>query len=181
MPHQKILELEPGEHVIHTLKRTRLGLIPLIGTGTLVFTGMLIAIYLISRFRDTVAASVPLGAAIAFVVGLTFVISLIIIISVTVYLSNQLIITNQRIVSIVQSGLFNRQASQLNLGDVQEVTVKQNNIFESLFNFGKLHIETAGEMDNFTFKLAKHPYVAAKHVNEANEEFEKTHPHPPSP
>lgn len=180
MAHSQIIDLEPGEHVLHTLKRTKLGLIPLGASGVLVLGGMLIAIYLISRFRDTVAANMPLGIAIAVVLGITFLVGIILLISIVVYLGNHLVITNERIISIVQSGLFSRQVSHLNLGDVQEVTVKQRNIFESLFNFGTLHIETAGEMDNFTFKLAKAPYLAAKHVNEANEEFEKTH-HPGSP
>ncbi len=175
MPHHQILELEPGEQILHEIRRTKIGLVPLIASGVIVFFGVLTAVYLMARFRDSLAESVPVGLAILGVIGLVILVALLLVVMISVYLGNRLQITNERIIDVTKRSLFNQDISQINLNQIQEVTVKQRNILESLFNFGTLVIETAGEQNNFTFKLAKGPHLAAKIVNDAQEEYEKTH------
>ena len=176
MPHTQILELEPDERILHEIRRTNVGLVPMIASGLLVFFGVLLAIYLIARFRDSISETVPVGLAILGVFSLAILVGLLLVIAIRVYLGNRMQITNERIISVVKRSLFNQDVAQLNLNQIQEVTVKQRNIFESLFNFGTVTVETAGEQDNFTFKLAKDPHLAAKFVNDAHEEYEKLHP-----
>jgi uncharacterized membrane protein YdbT with pleckstrin-like domain len=60
------------------------------------------------------------------------------------YLSLQ-IVTNQRIVDIDQKGLFNREVNELPLANIQDVSHKLNGFLGTIFNFGNVIIQTAGE------------------------------------
>jgi uncharacterized membrane protein YdbT with pleckstrin-like domain len=72
-------------------------------------------------------------------------------ISAIIYRQNRLIVTDINITQILQYGLFNRKVSQLNLINVEDVTSVQKGILSTLFGFGELKIETAGEQANFHF------------------------------
>ncbi|MEK7548745.1 MAG: PH domain-containing protein [Patescibacteria group bacterium] len=54
-------------------------------------------------------------------------------------------ITNERIINVNQQGLLARQVSELSMNQIQNVTAEVNGLLRSLFNFGTLAIETAGE------------------------------------
>lgn len=54
-------------------------------------------------------------------------------------------ITNERIINVNQEGLLARKTSELSLRQVQNVTAEVNGFLRTLFNFGILVIETAGE------------------------------------
>lgn len=171
MAHQQIIELDPDETLILTVKRSLWGLVPVIFTGLLVLAGVLLSVYLIARFQDSVAATIPVGVAIAFVLGLAVLIGIMILVHILVYLRNLLLVTSERLVVVIQRSLFSRSISQMSLDQVQEVTVVQKNIFENLFNFGSLNVETAGEKTNFDFKHAASPFNASKQIDEAKEAF----------
>ncbi|MBI4101052.1 PH domain-containing protein [Candidatus Microgenomates bacterium] len=173
MAHQPVIELDPDERLLRTVKRTLVGLIPRIAIGLFVLVGVLLAVFLIARFREEVTRSLPIGAALAIVILLALLVALMLYLSIVIYLRNQILITNERVVSVLQRSLFARDVIQLRLGDVQEIRVKQTNFFENLFNFGIIDIQTAAELDNVTFVLAKDPYSASKIIDDAKEEFER--------
>jgi len=62
------------------------------------------------------------------------------------YLSMQ-IVTNLRVIDIEQNGLFTRKSNQLAVKNIENVTYKQNGLLASIFNYGDVIIETAGEHD----------------------------------
>lgn len=74
------------------------------------------------------------------------------------------IVTDQRIVDIKQDGYFKRQISELHLHQVQDVNARVEGVWETLFHFGDVHIQTAGERENFVFKSIPHPYLVAKQI-----------------
>ncbi len=167
MAHGSVFELDPDESVVYTVRRTLIGLIPIIATGVLVFGGMLFAVFLITRFRTQIAKVIPpVNLLLLIAIGLAVLAGLLAVVLVVVYLNNQMLITNKRIISLVQNALFNRQVAQLSWENVEDVTVKQANILETLFNYGTLVVQTAGEMENFVFKLGKRPYPAAKVIRQ---------------
>ncbi|PJA47469.1 hypothetical protein CO172_01260 [Candidatus Uhrbacteria bacterium CG_4_9_14_3_um_filter_36_7] len=67
------------------------------------------------------------------------------------------IVTNKRILNIEQLGLFHRTASELPLNVVQDVTSEVKGILPTLFDFGTVYIQTAGETRRFVFKEVPHP------------------------
>lgn len=54
------------------------------------------------------------------------------------------LITDRRIFNIQQVGLFRREATSCEIENVQEVVVKTTSLFQTLFHYGTVEIETAG-------------------------------------
>lgn len=61
------------------------------------------------------------------------------------------IVTTDRIVDIDQRGLFRRTVDELDCKMIQDVSAAKHGILQTLFNFGTVEIQTAGERRNFTF------------------------------
>ncbi len=68
------------------------------------------------------------------------------------------IITNKRIVDIIQSGLFKREVSECRLDRIQDVTTRVEGLTPTVFDFGDVHIQTAGREKEFIFKQVPNPY-----------------------
>jgi uncharacterized membrane protein YdbT with pleckstrin-like domain len=68
------------------------------------------------------------------------------------------IITDERIINIEQRGLFMRNVSELRYERVQDVTAEVEGFLQTIFNFGDVHIQTAGETPRFFFRQVPDPY-----------------------
>lgn len=99
------------------------------------------------------------------------------------YYLDSWIVTNRRILNIEQNGLFGRTVSELRLYRIQDVTAIVNGFVKTMFNFGEVEIQTAGEHERFMFEEIPKPNEVAKtilelseidrrdHLDEAMEEF----------
>ena len=94
-----------------------------------------------------------------------------VILTAIIYRQNRLIVTDRNVTQILQYGLFNRKVSQLNLVNVEDVTCTQNGILPTMFGFGELKIETAGEQANFHYTYCPNPGYFAKIILNAREEI----------
>lgn len=93
------------------------------------------------------------------------------------------IVTTKRILNIEQNGLFSRTVSELRLYRIQDVTASVNGFVRTVFDYGLIEIQTAGEHERFTFRDVPHPDAVTKtvleyaeldrreHLDEAVEEF----------
>lgn len=68
------------------------------------------------------------------------------------------IITDKRIVDVIQSGLFKREVSECRLDRIQDVTTRVEGLIPTIFDFGDVHIQTAGAMKEFIFREIPGPY-----------------------
>jgi uncharacterized membrane protein YdbT with pleckstrin-like domain len=84
----------------------------------------------------------------------------------TDYYLDVLIITDKRIFDIDQRGLFRRTSSSFRLDRVQNVTVEMKGVIQTLLDFGTVHIETAGENEDFIATYIAQPYDIKKMINE---------------
>lgn len=86
------------------------------------------------------------------------------------------VVTDQRIVNIVQSGLFSRTISELNVVQVQDVTSSVKGSMATFLNYGQVFIQTAAEKPRFVFEQIPNPrQVATEIVHLHNAAVEK-HP-----
>jgi uncharacterized membrane protein YdbT with pleckstrin-like domain len=134
-------------------------------------TGLIVALGLSYFLLPTVIEDIDqafLYANLFASVAVIFAIALVILTSL-VYRQNRLIVTDRNITQILQYGLFNRKVSQLNLVNVEDVTSLQKGIFSTMFGFGELKIETAGEQSNFHFTYCPNPGYYAKVILNARE------------
>ena len=107
----------------------------------------------------------------AFSVVVLMVTIIIIMFATVVYRQNRLIVSDRNITQILQAGLFNRKISQLNLVNVEDVTSVQKGLFATMFGFGVLKIETAGERVNFEYTYCPKSNYYAKVILNAREKI----------
>lgn len=78
------------------------------------------------------------------------------------YYLDMWIITDQRIVNIEQYGLFQREVSELEHGRVQDVTTEIRGLLPTIFQYGFVYVQTAGEKERFVFKQVPNPNSVRK-------------------
>lgn len=81
-----------------------------------------------------------------------------------------LIITDKRIIDIVQMGIFNRTITEIALLRVQNVTGIIKGFLPTLFAYGNVRAETAGEMsETLIFEDIPNPYATANKIMELHD------------
>ena len=88
------------------------------------------------------------------------------------------IVTNERILNTEQKGLFDRVASELHLISIQDVTSEINGLLRTFFDFGDVHIQTAGERARFEFKDIPNPDGVKQKILQLVEQDKKRHGRP---
>lgn len=66
-------------------------------------------------------------------------------------------ITNKRIVDIEQKGFFRREISTFRMERIQDVTIEVSGIVQTLLDIGNIHVQTAGESQEFIIKGIGNP------------------------
>lgn len=85
------------------------------------------------------------------------------------------IVTTEHVVEICQESLFSRKISQLGLDKIQDVSAEQKGITQTMFNYGHVDIQTAGELPNFNFKDVPNPNDIAQKLMEIEEDYSNKH------
>lgn len=98
-------------------------------------------------------------------------VGVLLVMASVVYRQSKLTVTDRNVVQVVQKGLLNRKVSQLSLANIEDVASEQKGAFASMFNFGTLVIETAGEQANFSFSFCPNPHRVAKIILQAKDDF----------
>ena len=98
----------------------------------------------------------------------------ILIISTYVYRQCRLVVSDKSVIQVMQKALFNRKISRLSMSNVEDVNVIQQGVLASMFNFGTLTIQTAGEVDNFVFTLCPSPDIYANRILEARQAYARS-------
>lgn len=153
----------PNEHVILFLRRQWFALLAIVFAFVL-----LIGIPLTSGwyFQETLENWIvhPVIGPLLVIVGSIYVLSiwLFAFLEFTDYYLDTWIITNERIINIEQEGLFHRTASELDLAAVQDTTAEIHGMLQTIFTYGQVYVQTAGEKGRFHFKNIDNP----EHVKE---------------
>lgn len=76
-----------------------------------------------------------------------------------IYWLDRLVITNQRVIYVNWVTLFNRDESEAELNDIQEIATKEKGIFSALyfFDYGSFRLETASTRTTILFEKAPDP------------------------
>lgn len=164
--------LRPGEQVICEIKRHPFGVISMYCAGAfaIIVTAVLaiLAPSLIGEYAlDGNVQSVALGGAAIVAIGVVA----ILLLATSIYWQNRWIVTDDSITQISQNGLFGRKVSQLSLESLEDITVDKNGLVQTMFNFGTLHAETAGEKSKFVFIYCPDPNKYARLILQAHEMF----------
>ncbi|MEX0622064.1 MAG: PH domain-containing protein [Candidatus Woykebacteria bacterium] len=77
---------------------------------------------------------------------------------------NIYVLTNKRLVDIDFFGLFHRKISQTTLRNVEDVTYSKHGVLQNFFDFGDVHIQTAGTLPNFEFHAIPDPEGSVQQI-----------------
>lgn len=171
----QLIEYDEGEQAICEVKKHGFGLLLIYLLGIIIalvvlYGGIFLSIWLENNSRDLVSSNSKVSTVVLVLgVVLTAIILLISAVYAYIFGNNVMLVTTDKIAQVLQRSPFNRKISQLNISDVQDVTVNQAGIFSRLLNFGTLVIETAGEQQNYTFTFAAKPHYCAKEIMSARE------------
>lgn len=178
--------LEPGEQPLAVVKRHPIGIIglyleALIGVIAILALIFIIAPDVLNDFSKQSNRLIIGGSVFAIAI-----VALVLLIATYIYRLSKLLITDKNLIQITQSGLFLRNTARLSIANVEDVNAEQRGILQTIFNYGTLHIQTAGERPNFIFKTCPDPNRYAGRINEARqlyaESLKEAHtPAPPAP
>lgn len=79
---------------------------------------------------------------------------------------NVIIITDKHLVDISQKAYFARSVSTLELQDIEDVSIYKKGFLPTVFDFGNLNIQTAGELPNFELKSVADPETVQRQIME---------------
>ncbi len=74
------------------------------------------------------------------------------------------IVTDHRVIDIDQKGLFNRAVAELNLARIQDVTSEVKGFIPTVFNYGRVTIQTASESEHFIFENIHRPHAVRQRI-----------------
>lgn len=162
---------KPPEQIVVSVRKHLFGLVviyveALLGFVALFGLFLLIAPQLAHGNRSQIYAI----GSLVFIVLLVAT-GVVLALATIVYTRSQLVVTHTNITQVNQVGLFNRKISQLSLGDVEDVSAQQKGIFASIFKYGTIFVETAGEQANFNFDFCPNPNYVAKQISDCEQAF----------
>lgn len=85
------------------------------------------------------------------------------------------VVTDERIVDVNQRGVWSREIAELPLSKVQDVTVEQKGIFATVFGYGKIQVQSAGEKMEFVFDGLPKPNQMSKKILELVQADQRWH------
>lgn len=162
--------LDDDERFLGVIRKHPFGIVSLYIGGAVAIVAMIVfSILVIPQMHvingtNLVGITVLLSALIVLAV-------IFLLISTYLYRQNKLILTDKNITQVLRFGLFSQKVSQLSMSNVEDVTAEQHGIFATMFNYGTVKIETAGEQINFVYTYCPNPRAVARQVLEAREAY----------
>ncbi|MDQ5885985.1 MAG: hypothetical protein QG628_382 [Patescibacteria group bacterium] len=169
---ETVEKVDSDEKLLAVIKRHPFGIIKMYVTVVvgLVFAGLLLAMILpgiIPREENEAIYSVIAILAVT-IMGLM---AFILFVATIIYFRSKIVLTDKTITQTLQNGLFNRKISQLAVTNIEDVTAQKNGFFPTMFNYGRLMIETAGEQINFHFDYCPNPDHYAKLILDSRQQY----------
>jgi hypothetical protein len=172
--HNPLAVMQPGEQTLCEIKRHPIGMFGVYTLSGIVLIGLAVAIFgLAPKYLTNFTSGQIIGVGGLFYAIVALFVFMFVFVANKVYWGNRWIITSDSITQVTQTSLFDKQTSQLSLGNLEDVTVEQDGLLPHLYNYGLLRCETAGERSKFVFLFCPNPNYYAKQILGAREQFEQ--------
>lgn len=163
------------EPALFKIERHPIGILGIyIASAVLLITSAVVAFGLVPKFVTTVSTSEVYGVAGAAYLIFMFLVLGFVYVAHVVYWGNRWVLSNESLTQVTRTSLFDKQSSHLSLGNLQDVTAEQDGIFQQIFHYGSLKVETAGERSKFVFPFCPNPNYYAQQILEARERLERS-------
>jgi uncharacterized membrane protein YdbT with pleckstrin-like domain len=148
---------EEGEWVIMITRKHWLALVSPFIWG--IFIALILVIFsrLVLDSGERYLAAISDNAASAFEVLIVMYATLVSFGTWLIRYFNGLVLTNRHIIDVSQRAFFARSVSTLALENIEDVNIDKNGFLATIFDYGDLRIQTAGELPNFELKMVADP------------------------
>ncbi|TSC81821.1 MAG: hypothetical protein G01um101420_825 [Parcubacteria group bacterium Gr01-1014_20] len=156
-----MIDLHPEEKIILIIRRHWLvfigEILPLAIATLLIVVPILFSAQIFEYAREYLSEA-QVASTITFIsTAWILIIWIIFFLVFTDYYLDILIVTNQRIIDVEQKGMFARDIATAPLGSIQDVKIEILGIVATMFNFGNLHLQTAGGDKEIIIRGIKNP------------------------
>ena len=156
------IDLEPNEYVVLHIKRAQIGVIGIWTTvGVLIFALCIILIVFSQNNNiDSTLFHVTSEAMSFLRLAVVAVFALIVFggfVAQSVYKANQLYVTNFRAIQKSRTSLFANSTNVIKLSRIEDVSFRQETLFDHLFSIGTLRMSTVGDETTYTFNWLSTP------------------------
>lgn len=166
------LPLDPGETVTASYRQSPVALVPYVLVTAAMAVGSALALVLSIRGTDG-TLSVALDAAGSLLLGLALVTLLV---GWLTYRRTRIVVTSEHVLLVLQLTLFNQSVTSVRLARVVDVFGKRNGVTQTIFNYGRVEIETFGEEDFLSFAPVSSPEAIAAVIESAHATYVAAHP-----
>jgi uncharacterized membrane protein YdbT with pleckstrin-like domain len=166
---KKMYSLGDREKVIDVIHKHPMYLVLMFTVTIFIYALVLLATYFLSPALLNNDAEAVYRTTSFVALFMAVLIGLVFVIATFLYWQNEIIISSENLIQVLQKDLLHSKTSRLALTDIEDVTAEQHGILATLFGYGNLVIETAGEQANFVFSFCPNPNHIAKELIDAKE------------
>ncbi len=169
---ESIEKVDDDETLLAVIKRHPFGIIKIYIQAAVGLAGAMALIAFV--LPDLVQSDSNTGLYVAMLIGVLVIgaiMLIILMIATVIYYQSKIVVTTKTITQTLQLSLFSKKTSQLAVTSIEDVTSNKKGFFSTVFNFGRLMVETAGEQENFHFDYCPHPDHYAKLILDTRQQF----------
>lgn len=175
MAHHGYMDLNPGEEILKVYHRHFISYFAVLISTILVLLASFMAEAWLTVNPGIFAPFISASTITTLIMAVDILMIVVAVVAYLIFRQNRVILSNQHLIQITQSGLFKRELSKFSLDELQDVQGTRKGLFATLFNYGEILIETAGENENFLFRPVADPLGTAETINDAHEIYEREH------
>ena len=156
------LKLEPDEHVVLHLKRSRVGVIAIWCMVAFCIIVLSFALIMIANsLKNNETLLVVNDDALGYLRIAIFALYAVVIaggmVGQSIYDTNEMYITNRRAIQKSRVSLFANSMNIIELRRIEDVSFRQETLFDHLFHIGILRMSTIGDETTYTFRFLDTP------------------------
>ena len=176
------VDLEPDEHVVLHIKRAHIGIVLIwVIVGIIILTISIALIMISNNFKaDNTYLNLNEAAMEYLRIAIFAVYAIVLVggfVAHNIYVSNEMYITNHRAIQKSRTSLFANSTNIIKLSRVEDVSYRQYNLADHIFQIGTLRMSTVGDETTYTFKYLGTPSDEVKIISHLV--YENKHGQPP--
>lgn len=165
-PNLRFEHQEKNETVILLLRQHLITLVPMIILGMLFILAPMILFPIFLKMLST-TMNIPVGYVVVGTIFWYIAVFGMLLTKFLYWFFNIFIVTNERIIDIDFINLLYKDVAEAQLSRVQDISYNQKGIFGTMFNYGNVVIQTAGELPNFSFEIVPKPSEVVDIISDA--------------
>lgn len=177
------LNLSESEYVISAVRRHPIGLIIPLLVGTVIIalaTSLLMNYAAFADYFNIRGAAADANTVTVPIILFDVLVALGMFVVYYVYVNNKFFLTNESVIQEIQISLFSRLEQTVSLTNIEDASYTQENIIQTIFNYGSIRLSTEGDETTYRFTYVAHPKMHIAVLNNAVEAFKNGRPTDPT-